>query len=109
MNKKELESIYNRLESTIIKLGRQNGKTQAVKDLIYLFEQVERVQELEADNYNMGVELEKLYKQNKCYREALLKIDDFDIELGDMREDLQEKLLQIKYIKDKTLEETEWI
>lgn len=93
MNKKELENIYNRLENTMVKLGRQNGKTQAVKDLIYLFEQAKLSQDLQ--------------EQNKRYREALLKIDDFDIELGDMREDLQEKLLQIKYIKDKTLEETE--
>src|SRR5699024_5109121 len=76
---------------------------------IYLYakEQAERVQELETviEQDKRQSVLEGLYEQNKRYREALFKMDDYDIELGDMREDMQEKLLQIKYIKDKALEE----
>jgi len=43
-------------------------------DYEWLIGQAELVQELEADNYNMDVELEKLYKQNKHYREVLEKL-----------------------------------
>lgn len=54
-------------------------------DIDWLIEQAERVQELEekhkkyvafteSNNYNMDVEFEKLYKQNKRYREALEEI-----------------------------------
>jgi|SRR5690625_843903 len=74
---------------------------------LYAKEQSELVQKLEAiiEQDERQAVLEGLYEQNKRYREALFKMDDYDIELGDMREDMQEKLLQIKYIKDKALEE----
>ena len=77
------------------------------EDIKYIHELEERVQELEDIIYQdeRQAVLEGLYEQNKRYREALFKMDDYDIELGDMREDMQEKLLQIKYIKDKALEE----
>lgn len=80
----------------------------------WLIEQAERAQELEEQLQGMHImydtrlaKSDEFEKQNKRYREALLKMNDYDIELGDMREDLQEKLLQIKYIKDKALEESE--
>lgn len=62
MSKGRLEEIKRQYKEDIYdcKLGRF--------DIQWLIEQAERVQELEADVYNMGVELEKLYKQNKRYR-----------------------------------------
>lgn len=62
MSKERLEEIKRQYKEDIYdcKLGRF--------DIQWLIEQAERVQELEADVYNMDVELEKLYKQNKRYR-----------------------------------------
>lgn len=65
MSKERLEEIKDKYKEDVYdcKLGRF--------DIGWLIEQAELVQELEADNYNMDVELEKLYKQNNRYRKAL--------------------------------------
>ena len=88
-------------------LNKDDSLTISSRFVKYLIEQAERAQELETviEQDKRQSVLEGLYEQNKRYREALFKMDDYDIELGDMREDMQEKLLQIKYIKDKALEE----
>lgn len=96
MSQKELENIYKRLENTIIKLGRQNGKNQFAKDLIYLFEQAELSQDLQEQNKRYREEIEQVYKDNYTkntteYKEGFL--DGLDIALG---------------IIDRTLEESEW-
>lgn len=106
MSQKELENIYKRLENTIIKLGRQNGKTQAVKDLIYLFEQVKRVEELEDFIYQdarQGV-LEGLYEENKRYQEVIKVVEKYANDCIDVGVEMSPHLV----IDDiKTLEETE--
>jgi|SRR5699024_2503677 len=76
---KRLEEIINNLPYSIKHEGN------AEKLIEYAKEQAERVQELEekhkeyvsfieSNNYNMDIEFEKLYKQNKRYREALEEI-----------------------------------
>lgn len=79
MNKKELENIYNHLENTIIRLGRQNGKNQFVKDLNYLLEQAKRVQELEDFIYQdtRQAVLEGLYEENERYRKVMKVIEKY--------------------------------
>ena len=113
MSRERLEEIEGK-HSTITITSKQDGFEYTeviVEDLVFLiqngYRQAERVQELETviEQDKRQSVLEGLYEQNKRYREALFKMDDYDIELGDMREDMQEKLLQIKYIKDKALEE----
>lgn len=67
----------------------------------WLIKQAERVQELEADNYNMDVELEKLYKQNKRYREAI------EFGIGYLKNsDIRQVQLVVTALKS-TLEESE--
>lgn len=46
----------------------------------------------------------KLGSGNKRYRESIFKVDEYKVELGDSREDLQKKLSKINFIVNQALE-----
>lgn len=80
MSKEQLEDIKN--NKTYLEGTNELIIAINTDDYDWLIEQAELVQELkekhkeyvsfvESNNYNMDVEMEKLYKQNKRYREAL--------------------------------------
>ena len=71
MSKERLEDIKKRFNNTLFSLARKNGKIQPYDDLMFLFEQAERVQELEEDReYLQGV------INNASKRMRFLKIEN---------------------------------
>ena len=82
------------------------------QDVEWLIEQAQRVLELEgkhkeyvsfveSNNHSMDADLEKLYKQNKRYRDALIYVTKSHIE---QYHDFENMLEDIKFVVNKTLE-----
>ena len=103
----EIKARKHLLESNGYDLSYTN------EDIDWLIEQAEQVQELkekhkeyvsfvESNNHSMDADLEKLYKQNKRYREALTYVTKAHIE---QYHDLENMLEDIKFIVNKTLED----
>lgn len=102
----EIKARKHLLESNGYDLSYTN------EDIDWLIEQAERVQELEekhkeyvsfteSNNHSMDADLEKLYKQNKCYRESLIYVRKAHI---GQYHDFKSMLEDIKFVVNKTLE-----